>query len=90
MFLPSPMKINESNEIDVRSYAGYRGSEKPLEFISNGVLHRVHALLDSSLRQDVDTGKRFHFYRVLTEEHLEFTLIHSLSTLAWYLIDQSG
>lgn len=83
------MKIHEGDEIEVRSYAGYRGFERPLEFISNGVLHKVHALLGNSLRQDVDTGKRFYFYRVLTEEHQEFTLVYSLSTLAWYLIAQS-
>ena len=85
----SPFFSTHTEVIQVSSYAGFRGNEKPQRFVLHGIHHEIQCILESALKQDVVTGDRFYWYKILTHRHLEFILINVPDTQKWFLISQA-
>ena len=73
--------------IEVTSYAGYKGEEKPLRFIFDGKEHKVREIMERSYQADHEKGLRREF-KLKTEENLIFHIYYDEEKDAWFLIKQ--
>ncbi len=65
----------------VRCYEGYRGSEKPLEFLCNGEIVKIDGILFMWVEED---GRRF--FKVRDSNKKIYVLCFDEKSNKWYLI----
>ena len=73
--------------IEVTSYAGYKGEERPLRFIFDGKEYKVREIMESSYQADPEMGLRREF-KLKTEENLIFHIYYDEEKDAWFVIKQ--
>ncbi|KPJ58060.1 MAG: hypothetical protein AMJ42_03985 [Deltaproteobacteria bacterium DG_8] len=73
--------------IEVISYSGYKGEERPLRFIFDGREYKVREIMESSYQADPEKGLRREF-KLKTEENLFFHIYYDEEKGGWFLIKQ--
>lgn len=70
--------------IEVTSYDGYKGEERPLRFIFDGKEYKVGEIMESSYQTGIGKGLRREF-KLKTEDSLIFHIYYDEEKDAWFL-----
>jgi hypothetical protein len=73
--------------IEVTSYAGYKGEERPLRFIFEGKEHKVREIIESSYTAD-SKGRLKREFKLKTEDNLIFHIYYNEEKDTWFLKKQ--
>lgn len=73
--------------IEVDSYSGHKGEEKPLSFILEGKRLRVTEILENRLVEDSLTRERRRVFRVKAEDGNVYSLVYVEVQEEWILND---
>ncbi len=69
--------------INVQSYCGYRGNERPDSFELEGERIRVEEVLFTWLEQS--TGHRYRCFRIRGDDRHTHVLLHDEQSDVWYM-----
>ena len=74
-------------EVKVQAYAGYRGAERPLEFIHAGRRYEVARILDRWYEGGLDEkSQKLDYFKVATVSGEEFILRYNPLFEAWSIL----
>jgi hypothetical protein len=70
--------------VEVDAYSGYKGDERPLSFLFNGVCIRVERIVAMWVDQDVANGEQRRFFRVEGSDGRLYTLYLAEGDMRWH------
>ncbi len=73
------------HEIQVITYAGFKGEERPQSFFVGNAQVRVVAVLEMWIEEESISEKRRRFFRVLGSDGLHYKLFIDEEEKRWYL-----
>ena len=76
--------IMADHKIEVTTYAGYRGAERPSSFVFEGSRVDVVSVEQMWVEEEHKTRKQRRFFTVKGNDSFSYTLFHDLETGAWF------
>ena len=74
-------------EVKVQAYSGYRGAERPLEFVQAGRRYEVARVVDRWYEGGLDEkDQKLDYFKVITVSGEEFLLRYNALFDAWSLL----
>ncbi|HYA87685.1 MAG TPA: hypothetical protein VEI57_11540 [Nitrospirota bacterium] len=70
--------------IEVTTYAGYRGAERPRSFVFEGSKVDVLGVVQMWVEEEHKTRKQRRFFTVKGNDTFTYTLFHDLETGEWF------
>lgn len=77
------------HEIQVITYAGFKGEERPQSFFVGNAQVRVVAVLEMWIEEAHLSGKRRRFFRVEGNDGLQYNLCIDETEKSWFLADKT-
>jgi hypothetical protein len=71
--------------IEVTTYEGYRGAERPSSFLYEGSKVEVLEILQMKVEEDHKTRKQKRFFIVNGSDQYAYTLYQDIGTAEWFL-----
>ncbi len=79
-----------TEKIDVISYAGQKGDERPVTFILRGLRIDIEAVLEYWIEEQLEDRAQKRYFRVRGSDGNNHLIYYDEQVLGWYYASQRG